>query len=59
MEASGASRDDSFTKEPRLINPKSGHADTRAVRMLYGERTVLQTTPASLRLSMRELDFNL
>lgn len=39
MEGSGAFRDDSFTKDPRLINPKSGRADTRGVQMLYGERT--------------------
>lgn len=38
MEGSGAFRDDSFAKEPRLINPKSCRADTCEVRMLYGER---------------------
>lgn len=59
MEGSGAFRDDSFTKDLRLIIPKSGRADTRGVQMLYGERTDPQTTPTSLRLSMREWDFNL
>lgn len=34
MEGSGAFCDDSFTKDLRLIIPKSGRADTRGVQML-------------------------
>lgn len=36
--------DDSFTKEPHLINPKSGRIDTQEDRLLYSEWSDLSHT---------------
>lgn len=48
--------DDSFTKEPHLINPNSGRIDTQEDRLLYSEWSDLshtsQTTLRSPRLSV-------
>ncbi|CAB1439999.1 unnamed protein product [Pleuronectes platessa] len=60
--------DDSFTKGPHLITPKSGHTDTQEQRLLYGGsgpsdfRATSGTSQTALRfptaLRSREQDFN-